>query len=96
MRLLCQVWEETERGWGTRPDGYSLHVSHEALEAYVKAYWNGMPDYVPNEYSRPYGLPYWVEIELPIDSATIDHLIPALEFDSGYRSYDRNVPKPER
>ena len=24
--VVCQLWEESERGWGVRPDGYSLQA----------------------------------------------------------------------
>lgn len=46
-------WDETERGWGNRPDGFSVHGSAEEMEAYVAAYWAKMPSKVPDEYSRP-------------------------------------------
>ena len=50
-------WEETERGWGTRPGGCSLHLSEEDSKRFVQAYWDGMPDSVPDEYSRPTSTP---------------------------------------
>jgi len=56
--LICQKWEESERGWGTRPDGYSLHVTDADRKAFIKEYWDGMPDTVPHEYGRPCGTPY--------------------------------------
>lgn len=54
-------WEETERGWGTRPDGYFLYKTpEEAVEDTVKrekamrerekAIYDGE---VPDSYSRP-------------------------------------------
>ena len=43
---ICQLWEESERGWGCRPDGYSLHKGVETCIAYVTEYWAGMPDSV--------------------------------------------------
>jgi hypothetical protein len=51
-------WVESERGWGQRPDGYSLHLTREDAEAFIKDYWDKMPDRgprgeVPDEYSRP-------------------------------------------
>ncbi|MBI2047775.1 MAG: hypothetical protein HYT27_01415 [Parcubacteria group bacterium] len=55
---ICQKWEESERGWGTRPDGYSLHLTDEDREQYIKDYWKQMPNEVPDEYSRPDGTPY--------------------------------------
>lgn len=59
--LLCQKWEESEAGWGTRPDGYSLHLSDEDRRAFIQAYWDRMPAEVPEEYSRPDGTAYWFE-----------------------------------
>lgn len=61
FRLLCQKWEESEAGWGTRPDGYSLHLSEEDRKAYVQTHWDALPKEVPDEYSRPDGTPYWFE-----------------------------------
>ncbi len=47
-------WEESERGWGSRPDGTSIHVSEEECTKYVKEYWDRQPKgEVPDEYSRP-------------------------------------------
>ncbi len=62
FRVLCQKWEESERGWGTRPDGYSLHLSVADKDAFIRKYWDGMPDSVSDEYSRPDGTPYWCEV----------------------------------
>ncbi|OGZ11738.1 MAG: hypothetical protein A3C93_02270 [Candidatus Lloydbacteria bacterium RIFCSPHIGHO2_02_FULL_54_17] len=62
FQVLCQKWEESERGWGSRPDGYSLHVSEVLREQYIREYWSRMPDQAPDEYSRPDGTPYWCEV----------------------------------
>lgn len=59
MRVLVQQWEESEAGWGTRPDGYSIHETGPDREDYISEYWDSMPDYVPSEYSRPYGNTFW-------------------------------------
>lgn len=48
-------WIETERGWGIRPDGCSLHLSKEDAKKYIDDYWASMPDEVPCEYSKPDG-----------------------------------------
>ena len=50
-------WEESELGWGQRPDGCSLHRTIENYEKFRKNYWQGMPATVPHEYSRPAGQP---------------------------------------
>jgi hypothetical protein len=61
-KVIVQKWEESERDWGTRPDGYSIHPDQSALDRYVKAYWDEMPDETPDEYSRPCGTPYEAEV----------------------------------
>ncbi len=61
-QTICQKWEESERGWGERPDGFSLHLSFEGLHRYLTEYWDEMPDEVPDEYSRPCGTPYPVGV----------------------------------
>ena len=60
--VICQKWEESEAGWGVRPDGFSLHVSFEGLKTYIEQYWARMPNRVPEEYSRPSGTPYPVGV----------------------------------
>jgi hypothetical protein len=34
--VIRQEWEESERGWGCRPDGYSLHLDKEDRNTYIK------------------------------------------------------------
>lgn len=47
-------WEESERGWGCRPDGISLHSSQAHADQYIKEYWAKQPaGPAPDEYSRP-------------------------------------------
>lgn len=60
--VICQKWEEIERGWGSRPDGFSLHLSFDSLKRYIQAYWDNMPDIAPDEYSQPDGHPYPVGV----------------------------------
>jgi hypothetical protein len=60
--VVKQLWEESERGWGTRPDGYSLHLSESDRVQFIRDYWNRMPQTVPSDYSRPYGGPFIVDV----------------------------------
>ena len=60
QQVIRQNWIESELGWGIRPDGYSLHLSEADRQAFIKAYWDRMPDQVPDEYSRPSGDPHLV------------------------------------
>jgi hypothetical protein len=46
-------WEESERNWGVRPDGCSLHKTVKDFKNFEKKYWDEMPARAPYEYSRP-------------------------------------------
>ena len=53
-------WTESERGWGQRPDGISLHETKGQGADYVDAYWEREKARnakagggVPDEYERP-------------------------------------------
>lgn len=61
--IVVQKWEESEQGWGVRPDGFSLHLTDEDRAKFIEAYWAEMPDAVPAEYERPCGTPYLSEVE---------------------------------
>jgi hypothetical protein len=53
-RIAWRVdWIESERGFGKRDDGCSLHVSEEVARAYVQEYNDTLPDdHVPDCYAR--------------------------------------------
>jgi hypothetical protein len=62
--VICQDWEESERGWGVRPDGHTLHLSREDHDAYVKGYYatyNNEAE-APGEYTRTSGGPRLVKV----------------------------------
>jgi predicted metal-dependent peptidase len=56
-QIIYVSWEESERGWGTRPDGCSMHLTREDYQKYLNNYWKNMPKEVPDEYERPAGNP---------------------------------------
>ncbi|NCQ51521.1 hypothetical protein GW796_06425 [archaeon] len=60
--LYAIEWEESERGWGTRPDGFSFHRSVEEAEEYLKDFISKQPKEVPDEYSRPVGKAKLMEV----------------------------------
>jgi hypothetical protein len=65
-RVVVQKWEESEKGWGTRPDGYSLHLSEKDRADYVREYWaeqKAKSPQVPDDYSREDGTPYEAEVD---------------------------------
>lgn len=83
--VICQKWAEYEKGWGDRPDGYSLHLTEEDRKAYIDGYWARMPNEAPAEYSSPDGTPYACEV----DEATYEKVRASK---NGIRFYDRNLP----
>ena len=80
MKCWAQTWTESERGWGQRPDGYTLHQTKEDIVSFLEhmrareaeAYKGATPD----EYSFPDSPPTLVEIT---DQATIDKLLASTE-----------------
>lgn len=40
-QVIVQKWEESERGWGTRPDGYSIHPDDAARKRFMR--WRLVP-----------------------------------------------------
>jgi hypothetical protein len=55
--VYCMPWEESERGWGIRPDGYSLHLTEEDYREHLDRHWafyhQQYGNSVPHEYDRP-------------------------------------------
>jgi hypothetical protein len=61
--ILLQFWEESERGWGVKPDGASLHINIETLRNYIKdIYSNRDENHIPQEYDRIVGNPIEVKV----------------------------------
>jgi hypothetical protein len=96
-QVVVQKWEEHERGWGTRPDGYSLHPSREHLALFIKQYWNSMPDEPQDEYSAPDGTPYVADVDLDVYEKVaksncgifLSGTPPGSQGKDGWRSVDR-------
>lgn len=59
VTVVVQRWEESERGWGVRPDGYTIHLSTVDHRRYVDDYYkrNNSEKEVPDEYTRTAGNP---------------------------------------
>jgi hypothetical protein len=74
-KVIVQKWEESERGWGTRPDGYSIHKSRDDLRQYLADEWaaekqRNPSGVTPDEYTRTSGTPY----EAEVDEETFDKI----------------------
>jgi hypothetical protein len=56
-KVILQIWEESERGWGTRPDGCSMHIDQKERDRYIQAIYDGRKSdtTIPNEYERIVG-----------------------------------------
>ncbi len=61
--VVKQPWVESERGWGVRPDGYSLHKTKADRDAFIAEYWSKQPDETPDEYSRPEGECFLIDVD---------------------------------
>lgn len=64
--VIAQEWEESERGWGVRPDGYTLHLSMEDCARFREEFWRNQRAIcgagVPAEYTRECGEPVAVSV----------------------------------
>ena len=56
--VIVQYWEESERGWGVRPDGMTIHLSNEALKAYIDAMRLAWQEKKTRSYTRPSSPPF--------------------------------------
>jgi hypothetical protein len=56
-KVILQIWEESERGWGTRPDGCSMHIDLKERKNYIQSIYDSRKSdtSVPNEYERIVG-----------------------------------------
>jgi hypothetical protein len=60
--IVVQEWEESEAGWGVRPDGASLHLNEPDRAVFCKGFWDNVKKAnpsgaVPHEYTRESGPP---------------------------------------
>jgi hypothetical protein len=63
VALYAVSWTEFERGWGCRPDGFSLHRTALEGAKFVADVQSQQPtDHVPHEYSAPDGEPFLMEV----------------------------------
>lgn len=70
--VVCQAWLESERGWGSRPDGYTVHLSMADHREWIKRHDANLPTQVPDEYSRPSGEPFLHEVSSEIHNELLE------------------------
>lgn len=75
--VFVQDWEESERGWGTRPDGFTLHLTMDAHKTYVEAFWKRqkarLGEATPDEYTRTCGEPRAIDVNETIYKKLVKH-----------------------
>ena len=54
-KVFLQLWEESERVWGTRPDGCSVHIDLNTHKLYIEESYKDRSDEVPDTYERVVG-----------------------------------------
>lgn len=71
-KIVLQLWEESIRGSGIRPDGCSIHVDTAERDRYVESIYASRrgSSSVPEEYERIVGSP----VEAYIDDSMFESL----------------------
>ena len=56
-KVILQIWEESGRVYGTRPDGCSIHIDLKERENYIRHIYNSRKSdtSIPDEYERIVG-----------------------------------------
>lgn len=55
-KCILQFWEESERGWGIRQDGCTIHLNEDIRISYIEGIYSHRDSkMVPYEYDRPIG-----------------------------------------
>jgi hypothetical protein len=72
-KVYLQYWEESERGWGVRPDGCSLHMNNDNRDSYIKSIYESRDDNVPDEYDRFVGNPIEVSVSDSIYNEIVEN-----------------------
>lgn len=66
ISIIIQRWEESEAGWGVRPDGYTIHLTREDRDKFVDRFWKDQKERLgeatPPEYTRVAGEPQEAKI----------------------------------
>lgn len=74
MRVWVQEWEESERGWGRRPDGWSCALDPKEFERHLDEMRRREAEIyqgaVPEEYTRASGEPFQIDLT---DKAMLGH-----------------------
>ncbi len=53
-KIWVVEWDEYEKNWGSRPNGYSLHTTKEICNNYMQERVMNYSDYHSNDPTKPY------------------------------------------
>lgn len=76
-KIILQLWEESERNWGVRPDGCSIHLDYNNRDSFVNDFYSNREENVPDVYERAFGEPFFAFVQ--------DDLFKILEIDKSIR-----------
>lgn len=64
-QIVIQLWEESEKGWGVRPNGCTLHTNMIECRKYIVRIYNERDSKVevPNEYDKICGEPLYAQVD---------------------------------
>jgi hypothetical protein len=64
-QVVLQLWEQSERNWGVRPDGCTLHSNVIECRNYINKIYETRQDNtdIPDEYERICGEPLYVQVD---------------------------------
>jgi hypothetical protein len=83
-KVILQFWEESVRGYDTRPFGCSLHLDNKSRDNYVDSnYKSREVDYIPSEYDRTIGD--------PIEAYISDVLYSKVKLNTTLRVYEHEL-----
>lgn len=89
--VVCQTWCESERGWGQRPDGYSLHLTNADRVQFIKEYSDSLPPRGPHgEVPSIYSFAEMNHYITDVDEATYKKL---KKSKNGLRFYETKAPE---
>lgn len=76
-KIILQLWEESERNWGVRPDGCSIHLDSNNRDSFINDFYSKREENVPDVYERAFGEPFYAFVQ--------DNLFKILEVDKSIR-----------
>lgn len=88
VKVIIQAWEESESGWGTKPDGFSLHLNETDKNTYCDEFMTSqrerLGERVPDIYERP------IDHDLSTCYISLEKMEILKKSKNGIRTFDTN------